>query len=292
VGRTDAVLGPAYVTWPAWRAAEFPVIHDLTHVLHPELVSEANLRWLAVLLPRVIRRAALVLTVTETMRREIVEYYRLASDRVAVVPNGCDMERFAAGGPLPAGLPDRYLLFVGTLEPRKNLTRVLEAHRLLREAKAEVPSLVVAGGPGWRNRDLMRELDRRSRDGDVRLLGYVEDALLPALYAGATALLLPSLYEGFGLPVLEAMAAGCPVVTARRGGLAEVGGDAVVYVDPEKTADIARGVGELIADERLRRRLQAAGHRRAHDFTLDRAGDALKRAVEEGLARHRGAGGR
>ena len=291
VGPADAVLGPAYVTWPARRAAELPVIHDLTHVRHPELVSAGNLRWLRTLLPRVLRRAALVLTVSETMRGEIVEHYRLAPDRVAVVPNGCDAERFAGAGPRPAGLPARYLLFVGTLEPRKNLARLLEAHRRLRETTPGAPPLVIAGGIGWRVEGLVRDLEAHTRSGDVRVLGYVEDALVPALYAHATALLLPSLYEGFGIPVLEAMAAGCPVVTARRGGLPEVGGDAAVYVDPEDPGDIARGVAQLIADDGLRRRLATAGRGRAAEFTLERSGLALRHAIETSLARRAVRGG-
>jgi glycosyltransferase involved in cell wall biosynthesis len=274
-GSYDVMLGPVYATWPSKRAKEVAVIHDLTYKKYPRLVSAKNLVFLNSLMRRVARRAALVLTVSSAIKKEISDELRVPSDRIAVIYPGVDMEEFSQPTEPPKGVPSRYLLFVGTLEPRKNLRNVLAAYASLRRSMDDPPSLVIAGGRGWGQSGISKaELE------GVILLGYVDHSELTALYANAIALLFPSVYEGFGIPVLEAMAAGSPVITSKRGGLVDAGGEAVVYVDPDDPQSIAEGVRKVMSDGALRSNLIALGRERAAKFTWDASGAALKAAIE------------
>jgi alpha-1,3-rhamnosyl/mannosyltransferase len=283
-GAYDVMLGPAFATWPAKRAAEVPVIHDLTFRKHPGFVSRRNLVFLRSLIGRIARRASVIVTVSEAMKGEIAQELNVTADRIAVVPNGVDAGAFADPGPLPEGTPDRYLLFVGTLEPRKNLSNVLAAYALLRHLVEAPPALVVVGGRGWRESGMP---EAHELPEGVHQLGYVEHSQLASIYANAEALVFPSLYEGFGLPVIEAMTAGTAVITSRRGGLPEVGADAVLYVDPEDPESISAGMKELLEDEALRNDLVAKGIERARTFTWSASADALKAALDEAVERSR-----
>jgi glycosyltransferase involved in cell wall biosynthesis len=170
----------------------------------------------------------------------------------------------AEAAPLPAGLEPGFLLAVGTVEPRKNYPRLVAAYRRLRDA----PPLVVVGREGWAYGDAMDLL--RSTPG-VRLLGHVSDAQLLGLYRGAAALAFPSLYEGFGLPLLEAMREGLPALIGNRGALPELAAGAAVEVDAENPEAIAEGLRGLLADSEQRARLAAAGRTRAAAFSWERA---------------------
>jgi glycosyltransferase involved in cell wall biosynthesis len=190
---------------------------------------------------------------------------------VRVVPHGVD-RRFFAPAAAAAPVQEPYVLFVGTPEPRKNLARLAAALRLLRrEGRRE--RLVVAGADGWG--------PGAPADPDVRFLGRMADDALPALYAGASCLAIPSLHEGFGLPALEAMAAGCPVVAADAGALPEVCGGAAVLVDPLDVAAIARGLARAVDG---RDALVRAGRRRAQAFTWEAAAAAMLDVYREAAA--------
>lgn len=258
--------GPRYVA----------TVHDLVPLRFPSLVPRRH-RWaVRCLLPGALRRARRVIAVSAATRAEILARYRVSPDKVHVVPEAAPP---GFGPPPPAavaalraryGLSDRYVLFVGLLEPKKNLPVLLEAvARLRRRGAWGTATLVLAGAPGWGPLDLRRAVERRGLAGTVRVLGPVPDADLAALYAGATAFVFPSLWEGFGLPVLEAMAAGTPVVAARRGALPEVAGDAALLVEPEPDP-VADALGALLGDGRLRARLREAGLARAAAFSWER----------------------
>jgi alpha-1,3-rhamnosyl/mannosyltransferase len=285
IGPHDALLGPAFVTWKS-SGAEIPVIHDLTYIKDPGFVSPRNLWFMRLMLPRTMERARLVVTVSGAMRDEICDHYGLDTERVAVVPNGYDPDAVAAAAhsPLPSGIPPDFLLFVGTKEPRKNLLGTLKAYGMAAADGAALPPLVVVGGRGWRDEPIDEALSRVP-DGSVIETGYVSDETLFALYHHARALVFPTFYEGFGLPVLEAMASGCPVVTAAVGGVPEVAGDAALYVDPHDPSDIAAAIARVVSDDGLRASLGEKGRTQAARQTWDVAGQALKdaclRAVEE-----------
>ena len=205
-----------------------------------------------------------MLVPSATTRADLLSAYPgLAPERVHVVPEAA-AELGAEAASLPAGLEAGFLLAVGTVEPRKNYPRLLRAYRRL----VDPPPLVVVGREGWAYGDAMAQL--RSTPG-VRLLGHVSDAELLGLYRNAVALAFPSLYEGFGLPLLEAMREGLPALIGSRGALPELAGDAALAVDAEVEAAIAAGLQRLLDDSRLRARLAAKGRRRAAEFTWARA---------------------
>lgn len=230
-GRFDVLHAPNFVLPPTGRAAGVVTVHDLGYLRVPETVSRASARYRE-LVPRSLRRADLVLTPSRAMADEVIGEYGIEPDRVLPTPLGVDPAWFDAPREhRPAALPDRYLLFVGTVEPRKDLPGLLAAYRLLLDDEAtgpDVPPLVLVGPSGWGP-----ALDLAGVPKDrVRSLGYLEEHQLRPVVAGATALCFPSLYEGFGLPPLEALAAGTPVVASGIAAVREVVGALVDLPDP------------------------------------------------------------
>jgi glycosyltransferase involved in cell wall biosynthesis len=235
------------------------VIHDAAALRHPEAYSPVYVAYQRRLVPRLARGARLLITVSEFARGELVELLEVAPERVTVIPEGVD-ERFAAASPDPQlqsryRLQRPYVLVVGTVSSRKNLAALERAEQALRSRGAE---LVLAGS----DRGYLR-----GASGSLRRLGYVPEPDLPSLYAGALALAMPSRYEGFGLPCLEAMAAGVPVVAAARGALPETVGEAGLLVDPDRPEEFAKALTDVISDAGLRAKLRDAGRRRAARFT-------------------------
>jgi glycosyltransferase involved in cell wall biosynthesis len=230
---------------------------------------------------RALRRAGAILCISEATRRDLVARHPGAAGRTAVTPLAAD-ERFGPKGPDDAavrarhGLERPFVLAAGTLEPRKNLARLIDAWASLDGTDHD---LVIVGPPGWDFAGLVA----RARAERVRLPGYVSDEELAALYRLCDAFCYPSLYEGFGLPVLEAMRCGAPVVTSNVSSLPEVAGDAAVLVDPRDVSAIRTALARLLADPDERARLSAAGLRRAADFSWERTARAT-RDVLLGLA--------
>jgi glycosyltransferase involved in cell wall biosynthesis len=228
-----------------------------------------------------VRRAARLLCISEATRRDLVARYSGAERKSSVVPLAAD-ERF--GRPIPAstledvrtrhGLESEFVLCAGTLEPRKNLLRVLEAHGGL----SRPVQLALVGPAGWEFQPI---LDEAGRQDDVRVLGQVSDADLAALYQACTVFCYPSLYEGFGLPLLEAMAAGAACVTSSVSSLPEVGGDAAVYVDPREVAEIRAAIERLLASDNDREALGRRARKRAGQFSWDRTAAATLAALRE-----------
>lgn len=239
-------------------------VHDLAVLRHPELFNRWTRTYSARYVPRVVAAAKVVVAVSAFTGGELAEVLGVAPERVRVVPNAVPAG-FAPDGPRAAG---DYVLAVGTLEPRKNLVRLAEAARL---AGAE---LRVVGARGWGDVEL---------PSHVRLLGAVGDDELAALYRGARCLAYPSLYEGFGIPIVEAMACGAPVVTSRGGATEEVAGGAAVLVDPLDPASIAAGLQEAAAPARAAE-LRAAGLARAAHFTREKVVDAMHAVYREAAA--------
>jgi glycosyltransferase involved in cell wall biosynthesis len=267
-------------------------VHDLAMFLLPGTFGARRARYKQAMTRRAVRRASLVIAVSESTRRDLIEVVGADPARVRVVPLGVD-RRFAAASAQDAavaaqrlGLPPRYLLYVGRIEPRKNLPLLLDAYAMARRRHGVDVPLVVAGAPGWLVDDLPGRAAAAGLSEDVRFVGHVPPALLPGLVHGALALAYPSRYEGFGLPVLEAMAAGAPVVTSSVASLPEVAGDAALLVDPDDVEGLAEALGRLVGDDALRARLIVAGRERAAEFTWDRTADSTV-AVYQDAARLR-----
>ena len=270
----DAMLYP-YWPCPPRRRPEAPpavtVVHDLAFRVRPREVPWQQRVYMGAILGPALRRSARVLTPSEATRRDLLEHYRAPglADRVRVVPEGWSLGGVTPGS-LPEGLEPGFLLAVGTIEPRKNYPRLLAAYRMLKARGCASP-LVVVGRVGWAYGGALDEL--RAEPG-VRLLGHVDDPTLRALYRGAAALAFPSLYEGFGLPLLEAMAEGLPAVAGRAGALPELAGEAALLVDPGDVRAIADALERVLGDSELRARLATAGPRRAAAYTWTAAAEA------------------
>ncbi|WP_051267394.1 glycosyltransferase family 4 protein [Nakamurella lactea] len=243
-GRSAVFHATNYVLPPLRRAAGVLSVHDLSYLHLPETVHQSSLAYRE-LVPRGLKRAAVACSLTAWTADELAEAYGFPRERIVVTPLGVDQPWFDAAPPSAAvrarwGLPADYLLFVGTKEPRKGLTTLVEAHRrLTAEAGSAVPPLVLVGAEGWGDQ---QPIPPESAPGSaVITLPYVDQADLPSLVAGATTLVMPSIYEGFGLPVLEAMAAGTSVVISRTPAMLEVaGGHAATF--PVGDVDALAGV--------------------------------------------------
>jgi glycosyltransferase involved in cell wall biosynthesis len=250
-------------------------IHDVIPVRYPGVSTRLDelvyRRWLPVMLPRVDH----VVTVSECSRTDIANSYAVPVSRISAIPLAANA-RFRRSSVEEVtrvrqllDLPERYLLLLGSVEARKNARRVFEALQALSDLGCTIP-LVVTGELKWQFREVLESLEASGLRDSVHFTGYVEDSALPALYSGALALLFPSLYEGFGLPVLEAMACGAPVVCSMTTSLPEVAGDAALLVDPLDVGSIAGAIECLVRDDALRARLSAAGLRRAASFSWEK----------------------
>jgi alpha-1,3-rhamnosyl/mannosyltransferase len=222
-------------------------------------------------LEKSLARAAAVITPSRAVGDEVVAAGLAPADAVVAIHHGPGQVATAGVASRPAGVPDRYALFVGTLEPRKNLELLLEVWPTLRRERADWPALVVCGGWGWKTEKVRERVEEARREGWLLPLGYVDDAPLAALYRGALFLVFPSLYEGFGLPLLEAMAAGCPALCSDLPVFREVGGGAAEYAPPGDAAAWTAALRRLVSDPTRRAELGRLGVARASAFSWDRA---------------------
>jgi len=250
-------------------------IHDLNHFLFPQFHTRENYDFVTRSVHHAARRADLIVTDSECSRREILRFLHVPPERVEVIhlaaaplfsepPESGGVERVRAR----YGIPGRYFLSVGSLEPRKNLPRTLEAFRAYLDGGGEA-TLVAAGGSGWKNESIPATVERLGLAERVRFTGYVPQQDLPPLYRGAELFLYPSIYEGFGLPVLEAMACGTPVITGNSSSLPEVAGEAALLVDPSDSAALAAALAALAGNPEMRRDLSARGRLQASRFSWD-----------------------
>ncbi len=273
----DVLFVPAHALPPIVPRASVATVHDLGYLHFPDEHPPAT-RWLRQVSNRwSAHRATRVVAISGATRDDLIRYERVRPSKITVVHHGrapwfkpvTDRIELAEVRSRYA-LDEPYLLFIGTLQPRKNLERLLDAFD---SAEADRPNLTLAlvGAGGWQPDRLSRALDRiRARDR-VRLLGFVPDDDLPALLSGSLGLAFPSLYEGFGLPALEAMACGAPVLTSSTSSMPEVVGEAGLLVDPLDTDAIADGLRRLADDSELRSELGRRGMARAADFTWERS---------------------
>lgn len=275
---------------PAWRARSVATIHDLLPLTHPEFFPADIPPLVAANLARFTANTAALFCVSDYTRRTLLARSGLDGARVFVTPCGVD-ERFYAAQPDESEFSTlrqkhaipfaRYFLFVGTIEPRKNLLRILAAQEALADELGEgAPGLLVAGNEGWMCARELAALKASAARGRALWLKGLSDDELALLYARAQGLVWPSLAEGFGLPVAEAMAAGCPVITSRATSLPEVAGQAALMVEARETGEIARAMKRLAAEPELARRLALAGREEAERFRLERTARIAKEAYE------------
>jgi glycosyltransferase involved in cell wall biosynthesis len=274
--RPDVYHAPHYVLPTGVRSKSVVTIHDCIHLMFPQyLPSRAAYAYARATMWSAAKRSARILTVSESSKRDILHFFNVPAEKVVVIYNAID-ERFS----IPPSeddvarvreryqLDQRFVLYVGNIKPHKNLVRLIEAFDELR-GRFDDLKLLIIGDEISKWPALRRAVHRHKLHKQVRFLGYQPDETLAILYRLASVFVFPSLYEGFGLPPLEAMASGTPVVTSNVSSLPEVAGDAAVLVDPYQSSAIADGIERVLCDEPLRRELRAKGLARAHQFSWD-----------------------
>lgn len=237
------------------RARLTATVHDLTAFFMPEVHTAGNVRADRIFAERILKRADGLIAVSENTRQDTIRLLGISPDRIVTIYSGVP-EIFFGAAPTPRGRP--YVLYVGTIEPRKNLETLLDAWQQLKPSLRGEFELAFAGPVGWSADSTIARIR-----AEATYLGYVSEAALPGLVAGAAAFVYPSLYEGFGFPVVQAMAAGTPVITSNISCLPEIAGDAALLVDPRSSAELAGALSGLLESETLRADLTARGRQRA-----------------------------
>jgi glycosyltransferase involved in cell wall biosynthesis len=294
--RCDLVFMPAGNRRLAWSygVPSVGTVHDFSQLHVPQKYDMARMFYIMRVLPRMMRRLTRVISVSESTRRDLESFARVPKERVRVIYNGADLQRFAprpqesARGELPPELhiPERYVLYIARLEhPGKNHVRLLEAFASLKRT-ANLPHKLVLVGGDWNGAEIIH-----ARVGELGLTdqvvfpGFVPNEAIPALYTAADAFAFPSLFEGFGIPVLEAMASGTPVCAANTSSVPEVVGDAGLLFDPLDVPGMTDCLRRLLQDQPLRQRLIASGIERAKTFTWDAAAEATLEELQAALIR-------
>lgn len=259
---TDLFFSPGYNT-PVFCASPFVfTIHDLTHIHCPESRRPHVQLYYATVMKRACRRAARIVTVSEFTRRQIIEWSEVAPEKVVNVGNGIESTYHPQGDSYALGFP--YLLSVSNRKPHKNEFRIVEAF-----AKANLDPRMHLVFTGETTEKLRRWIETQKVRSRVEFIGNVPEERLPSLYRGAQALIFPSLYEGFGLPILEAMACGTPVVTSNITAMPETAGFAALFVNPRSVEEIANAMERIIGDSSLRNQMRDRGIIRASEFSWE-----------------------
>src|SRR5437588_2422250 len=268
------VLHVQYTAPPLAPCPVVATIHDLSFEHLPETFNRRSRAQLRLTVRRTARKAAQILTLSEFSRRDIVDTYRIAPDRVSVTPAAAPSHFKPIEDETELrkireiyGIERDYILSVSSIQPRKNLIRLIEAYSCLRGLRPEgkLPQLILVGKRGWLDNETFRAAQRHSANNDIAFTGYVAENDLSALYSGATCFVYPSFFEGFGLPVLEAMQCGAPVIAGNRTSIPEVVGDAALFFDPFDTTALAQAISKMIDNSDFRSEMRVKGLARARE---------------------------
>jgi glycosyltransferase involved in cell wall biosynthesis len=288
--KKDIVVFPNFVRWPLLtnrRSISF--IHDLSFVHYGEYSSPANREYMLKFVPKTLQKSEHLVTISENSKKEIIEYFNIPSKKISIVHPFIDTAMF---NPRPSkevekvrnkfSLPKKYLLFVSSLEPRKNVLGILNAYAALPVRLKKEYALVLAGGKGWLNEEIhSRTKELLNKKLNIYITGYVSDDDLPALYTGAQLFVFPSFYEGFGIPPLEAMACGVPVITSDNSSLPEVVGDAAIQVDAHNTVQITNAITYLLDNPAIQKDLAAKGFKQCKKFSPENSARQLQTVLEK-----------
>ncbi len=282
-GPTDIYYGPDFVLPPlSNKVRKVVTVHDLSFLEHPECAVPSLAAYLRKVVPEAVAHADVVTTVSSEVSRTLIEYFATPREKLTVVPNGVNSYFRRITDPLilnatrhKYGLQQPFVLAVGTLEPRKNHAGLIKAFAQVYKRKEGPAQLVIAGGKGWLYDETERLVEDLKLQEHVRFLGRVTDLELITLYSMADVFAFPSLFEGFGIPPLEAMACGAPVITSNTSALPEIVGDAALLVNPHDSDDIAQAIIRVLNDDTLRDDLRTRGYRRAKQYTWKAAAQKM-----------------
>lgn len=283
IGKTDIFFFTNFVDIPSYAKKRVLLIADMSFKKYPQFTERKNLNFLNRNVGTAIKRSDRIITISENAKKEICDFYKVPSEKVDVVYPGCpksikkiDDLDLIEELKNKLGVEKKYILFVGTLEPRKNLKRLVEAYDLLGDKLKQEYQLVLCGGKGWYYDEIFDIVREHQLEKHIIFTGYASESDLSLWYSGASALVYPSFYEGFGIPVLEAFTCGIPVVCSNTSSLPEVGGDAVVYCDPNNIENIRDSIKNILEDDGLRKTNIQRGYDQLKQFSWD---DSAKRIL-------------
>lgn len=287
--RYNAFLFFNFVAFPIRRGTKcILTIYDLSYIRYPQYTAPKNLDYLKKFVPQSLKRADTVVTISESSKKEIVEHYKFNPEKIRIIYPAVDQKLFRPQVPQKIKstlskykIEAPYILCVATLEPRKNLIGVLNSFEKLPEAIKNTYSLVLVGGKGWLDGELEIKYEKLASKYKLIKTGYVPGEDLPAIYSGARIFVYPSFYEGFGMPPLEAMACGTPVITSDNTSLPEVVGDAGIMVKAEDTAELASQMTKVLADKKLADSMRKKGLLQSQKFRWQKSAKTLISVIEE-----------
>lgn len=268
-----------YIVPPRVKGRVITTVYDMTYLRFPETMDERNLKRLRQDMAYSVARSDHIITISEFSKREIIELLGVPEEKISVVycaPSLVQSQGESEDAAEKFGIHGPFLLYVGTIEPRKNLTRLLHAFNLLKQRYRIPHKLVLAGGRGWGNAEIYQTARALLCSDDVIFTGYISSEEKNWLYRHATAFVFPSLYEGFGMPPLEAMSFGCPVVCADAASLPEVVGEAAALVDPTEEESISGGIWHVLSDQQYAETLVRSGYQQIKRFSWDSSAEKLR----------------
>lgn len=283
----EVYISPNYTTSPFHSGYKvISVVHDLIPFLYKKYFASASIKWKLfhsneTIAKMMLGTSEIVVTDSEATRTDLEELLEVNPDKVRVIYPGVDPNfKYVPRANIAdflkeIGLTKAYTIFVGTLEPRKNIVRIIQAYNQVRESGKYNGMLVLVGKKGWQYKPIFKEIEKSVFKADIKYMSYVQDSFLPALISGADVLIYPSLYEGFGLPILEGMACGTPVITSRLSSMPEVGGEAAFYIDPLSVDEIASGIDRITNDKKVREELIQKGYKQVHKFSWNKTADEV-----------------
>ena len=288
-GPIDIYHGPDFVLPPLNRKVRKVVnIHDLAFLEHPEYAVPSLAAYLRKVVPEAVNAADVVATISMDVSRALQEHFQTPPEKIVVIPPGVGPAFRRITDPLildatrhKFALQSPLVLAVGTLEPRKNHIGLIKAFHRARQEKNGPAMLAIAGGRGWLYEETMRVIEELNLQEHVRFLGRVTDLELITLYSIADIFAFPSFFEGFGIPPLEAMACGTPVITSNTSSLPEFASDAALLVNPHEIDDIAQAITRLLTDDTLRTELQQKGYQRAHQYTWQQSAQKMLHVYDQ-----------
>ncbi|QEH66970.1 glycosyltransferase family 1 protein [Cellulosilyticum sp. ST5] len=279
-----------FIVPPRIQGKVMNTIYDLTFEFYPETMDKRNLRRIKRDLAYSLERPDKIITISEATKQDMIQHLRVDPSKIEVIYCGVDFKHFNEARNNSQSvrekyqLPDQYILYIGTLEPRKNIETLIEAFKRFKiegdKSNAEI-KLVLAGKKGWLYEGIFKKIQELGLEDDVVDLGYIDEIDKPALYQMAQCFVFPSIYEGFGIPVIEAMAAGTPVITTNVSSLPEVAGEAGLLVDPKDTIAIAESMYQLTTNEAKKQELIQKGYTQAQKFSWETSAEKLYRVYKE-----------
>lgn len=285
----DVIWFPNFIRWPIHNKniRSLVTIYDISFISHGQFTSPANKKYMLKFVPRSISKASHIITISKNSKKEIVEYFKVDPAKISIVNPAINHSEYYPRPQIEISkiinkydLPKKYILFVGTLEPRKNIIGLIDAYAALEKDIKDDYSLVLAGGKGWLDSDILGSIQKRQRNGErIIKLGYVEDEDLPILYSGAGLFVFPTFYEGFGMPPLEAMACGTPAITSDNSSLPEVVGSAAIKLPAEDTAGFTREITRVLRDHNLADTMIKAGIKQAGKFSWETSAENLLKVI-------------